>query len=370
MGYLRVAINTLALDPRRPGGDGTYVRELIRHLVRLDNSSEYTLLVAPWSVSLFPAPGRTVRHVVCPVPARSLAVRALWEQLALPRFIQRARVDVVHAPVNVSPLAARSPIVLTLLEAEPFMPHSEIPIPLGVYWRVLRSASARKASRVLAISEHSLQELVQYMRLPAHKASAVHLGIDTDRFQPLSPEQHRDEYILWVGRSYPRKNLARLIQAYAMLPGSLRHKHPLVLLGVPGWADARLREEVRALDMQQQVRFVGRARDDELPGWYQRARLFVFPSLHEAFGLPVLEALACGTPVLAADIPALREVAGSAASYVDPASTTDIARSLERLLIDRSSMLKAGAFGPLRASEFSWDRAARATHAAYALAAA
>ena len=367
---MRVAINTLALDPRRPGGDGTYVRELIRHLVALDNDTEYALLVAPWSVSMFVPPSRRVQHVVCPVPARSFVVRALWEQVALPRIVHRAHVDVFHAPVNVTPLGVTAPTVLTLLEAEPFLPYSEIPFPLRTYWRVLRSASARKANRILAISEASLHELVDYMRVPATKLTAVPLGIDTDRYVPPPADAQRDEYILWVGRSYPRKNLDRLLEAYALLPARLRQRHPLALLGVPGWADARLHRQVQALDLEQHVQFAGRVSDADLPRWYQRARMFVFPSLHEAFGLPVLEALACGTPVLAADIPALREVAGEAATFVDPTSVVDLAHGLECMLDDPLAVARATVAGPVRASQFSWDRAARVTYAAFTQAAA
>jgi glycosyltransferase involved in cell wall biosynthesis len=367
---LRVAINALAIDPRRPGGDGTYVRELIRHLVPLEHDADYTLFVAPWSASLFGELAGRVRQVVCPIPARSLAVRVLWEQVALPRLVRRARVDVLHAPVNVAPLAVGSPTVLTLLEAEPFLPFSEMPLTLRMYWRMLRSASARKARRVLAISEASKRELVQYMRVPQQKVTAVHLGIDTDRFRPLPPGQQRNGYILWVGRSYPRKNLVRLVEAYALLPETLRQQHPLVLLGIPGWADARLRRLVLRLGLQHQVHFAGRARDEDLPGWYQRARLFVFPSLHEAFGLPVLEALACGTPVLAGAIAALREVAGDAASFVNPLAIADIARGLRCALEDSSAVAHATSAGPVQAAQFSWERAARATYAAYAQAGA
>jgi glycosyltransferase involved in cell wall biosynthesis len=367
---VRVAVNTLALDPRRPGGDGTYVRALIDHLVRLERDPEYALFVAPWSVSLFPKPGRRVRRIVCRIPARSFVVRALWEQLVLPRYVEHVGVDVFHAPVNVSPLAIGAPTVLTLLEAEPFLPGSEMPLPLRTYWRVLRSASARKAGRILAISDSSKHELVRHMRVSAGKIDTVHLGIDTGRFRPPPAAQQRDQYILWVGRSYPRKNLLRLLDAYATLPDRLRQRHRLVLLGVPGWADARLRRRVHTLELQHDVRFAGRAPDDELPGWYQRARLFVFPSLHEAFGLPVLEALACGTPVLAANIPALREVAGDAASYVDPRSVSDIAAGLRQLLEDPIAVAHGAAAGPARAAQFSWARAARATHAVYARAAA
>jgi alpha-1,3-rhamnosyl/mannosyltransferase len=145
----------------------------------------------------------------------------------------------------------------------------------------------------------------------------------------------------------------------------LRERHPLKLVGIAGWADAQMRRQVSELGLDRCVEFVGRVADADLPSWYQRARLFVFPSLHEAFGLPVLEALACGTPVLASDIPALRETAGDAASFVDPRSTGALAFEIERLLSDDGAVERTRAAGPARARAFSWDRAAERTYAAY-----
>jgi glycosyltransferase involved in cell wall biosynthesis len=289
----------------------------------------------------------------------------LWEQLVLPRYIRRARPDIFHAPVNVAPIGSSATLVLTLLEAEPFMPDSEMPSALRAYWRALRLASARAARQILTISEVSRGELVRYMGLPASKIGVVHLGVDTKRFRPGAAST-RGEYILWVGRSYPRKNLARLIQAYGQLSEQRRLQHPLVLVGVRGWAHTALLDQVYALGLEGQVHFLGRVSDRDLPGWYQRARLFVFPSLHEAFGLPVLEALASGTPVVAADIPALREVAATAALYVDPTRATAIAEGLETLLRDRTAQSRASSEGPDQARLFGWEHVARATRAVYA----
>ncbi|MBV8720202.1 MAG: glycosyltransferase family 4 protein [Chloroflexi bacterium] len=366
---MHVAINALAIDPRRPGGDGTYVRELVRNLVGLNDDSRYTLFVAPWSVPLFPAENDRLKHVICPVPARSFTVRALWEQATLPRLVRRAGVDVFHAPVNVCPLGITAPTVLTLLEAEPFQPNSGIPLPLLAYWRIFRSASARKARRVVAISGSSAREIATYMRVSPTKIKTVHLGVDTVRFRPPPHNQPRDRYVLWVGRSYLRKNLLGLLEGYARLPNTLRRNHPLVLLGVAGWADAQEQRAIERLKLRGDVHMVGRAADDDLPGWYQRARAFVFPSLHEAFGLPVLEALACATPVLASDIPALREIADDAAAFVNPRSVDDIARGLQRVLGDPTTLNRTAARGPALAAQFSWERAGRATRDVYAEAA-
>jgi glycosyltransferase involved in cell wall biosynthesis len=150
------------------------------------------------------------------------------------------------------------------------------------------------------------------------------------------------------------------------LPVDVQAEHRLVLLGVDGWDDARLRARVREVGLQRRVIFGGRVKDEDLPGWYQRARVFVFPSLHEGYGLPVLEAMACGTPVLAGDIPALREVGGDAASYVCPSDTAALARALEDLLRDPELRVRGLERRLARARQFSWRATAAATHAVYA----
>ncbi len=361
---MRVGINTLACVPGKSGGDGTYVRELVRHLPLAEPSTEYVLFVADWNRACFSGlPGR-VRQVVCPVPPGSFLSRAVWEQVVLPRLVNRLNLDVFHAPVNVAPLGVKCPIVLTLHEAEPFMPQAQMPMPLRLYWRVFRTASAARARRILSVSAAARDEIVRYMRIPSDKIEVVYHGVDTARFR-VDPGVKREGYMLWVGRAYPRKNLPRLIAAYALLGTEIHERHPLILLGTRGWVDERLRACIRTLDVARYVHHRGRASDADLPGWYQRANLVVFPSVHEAFGLPVLEALACGTPVLAADIPALHEIGGSAVRYVNPYAANEWAEQMCTLLNTTSMLESASTEGPKRAQQFSWQEAARATHQTY-----
>jgi glycosyltransferase involved in cell wall biosynthesis len=366
---VRVGINTLACDPTRSGGDATYVRELVRHLPAVAPDDEYVVFVAPWNQRLFPPASPRLRYVDCPAPAGSFVARAVWEQVCLPRYIERSNIDVLHAPVNVAPLTARCPVVLTLHEAEPFMRRMSMPAVLRVYWRVLRTASARKARRILAVSEASGNELIRYMRVPRSRLSVVRHGVDTDRFTPR-PDGQRGEHLLWVGRAYPRKNLPRLVEAYASLPVEVRRRHALVLSGVDGWDTQRLLDRISARGVADTVRVTGRLPDAHLVEAYRAARLFVFPSLHEAFGLPVLEALACGTPVLAADIPALHEVGDDVVDYARPDRVSEMTTKMAELLSRDGAIERARALGPAYAQRFSWAATAAQTSAVYALAVA
>jgi alpha-1,3-rhamnosyl/mannosyltransferase len=366
---MRVGINTLACDPTRSGGDATYVRELVRHLPVGNPEHEYVVFVAPWNQSLFCEAGFRVQYITCPVPAGSFVARAIWEQVHLPRLVRDAHVDVLHAPVNVAPLQVRCPVVLTLHEAEPFMRRSPMPPALKLYWRVLRTTSARKARRIVAVSDAAAKELVRYMRVPRSKLSVVHHGVDVERFTPPS-DGLRGDHLLWVGRAYPRKNLPRLVDAYASLPADVRAAHALVLSGVEGWDSQRLLARIRARSVSDTVRTTGRLSDTELLDAYRGARLFVFPSLHEAFGLPVLEALACGTPVLASDIPALHEVGDDIVEYTKPDQVSDMADKMAQSLANTAAVERARQYGHGHARRFSWVATAAQTSAVYAIAAA
>ncbi|MBV9580251.1 MAG: glycosyltransferase family 4 protein [Chloroflexi bacterium] len=342
---------------------------MVRHLPAVDTNTELVVFVAPWNQSLFAPLGPRVREVVCPVPSGSFVARAVWEQTHLPRLVREARLDVLHAPVNVAPLQVRCPVVLTLHEAEPFMRTTSMPAVLRLYWRLLRSASARKARRIVTVSDAARDELVRYMRVPRSRLSVVRHGVDVDRFTP-APDGRRGEHLLWVGRAYPRKNLPRLVDAYASLPVSVRQRHWLVLSGVDGWDSQRLLARVGAHAGVDTIRMTGRVTDAELVDAYRQARLFVFPSLHEAFGLPVLEALACGTPVLAADIPALREVGDDVVAYARPDHVADMADKMAQLLAGEAATERAREHGPQHARRFSWSSTAAQTSAVYAMAAA
>ena len=363
-----MGITTLACVPRRSGGDATYVRALVAHLPAVDPGVRYVLFAARWNAGLFRA-APNVRIVPCAVPAGSFALRALWEQAMLPVLAARAGLDVFHAPVNVAPLALAQPLVLTLHEAEPFLPTTQMPGWLRRYWQVTRGLSARRARRILAVSGVAADEIAGAMRLPRAALTVVHHGVDLGRFSPRGPRRAPPGYLLWIGQAYPRKNLDTLVRSYALLARQGAQPPPLHVLGAAGWRDAEVRRLVGELGLGERVRFEGWVPDAELAAWYRGAALLVVPSLHEAFGLPVLEALACGTPVLCADQPALREVGGEVALFVNAREPERLAEGIARALGDPALRARVAEAGPARARRFSWSAAAAATLDVYRAAA-
>jgi glycosyltransferase involved in cell wall biosynthesis len=224
---------------------------------------------------------------------------------------------------------------------------------------------------VITVSRQSCQDLIKYLPVNPKKINVIPEAASL-HFHPLNEaeylpalERHgiRRPYILSVGSLEPRKNLLRLLEAYARLEGS---RPSLVIAGARNyWKSSPVVETVSRLGLEQHVRFTGYVEDADLPALYSAASLFVFPSLYEGFGLPVLEAMACGTPVVTSSVSSLPEVAGDAALLVDPRDVDAIASAMRRILDDSDLAADLRARGLARAAQFSWERTARETLAVY-----
>jgi glycosyltransferase involved in cell wall biosynthesis len=367
---MRIGISTLACVPGRSGGDARYVRELIAHLPLVDQKNTYFIFVAPWNRTWFESQHSHVRLVTCSVP-RSFSLRAAWEQIYLPLLARRLHLDLFHAPINVAPLAVPCTLVLTLLEAEPFLFPDSIPPQLLLYWRIMRMAAAQRATRIIAISESSKGELIRTMGISADMVEVTYLGVNSDRFDqhasqsgatlPYGVEQ---PFLLWVGRTYPRKNVKRAIQAFiAVKAKGIPHK--LVLAGTAGWADSEVKEAIRDARLNaHDIIVLGYVDDTVLSTLYAQATAFLFPSIHEAFGLPVLEAMASGLPVITSATTATAEVSGDHAILVDPLDVHSIAAGIERAIeyaTDTSGITARTEAARQHARQFSWLRTAAQT---------
>jgi glycosyltransferase involved in cell wall biosynthesis len=238
------------------------------------------------------------------------------------------------------------------------------------YLRLFTRLSVRRAQRVLAVSESTKRDLVQYYGLSPAKVDVVHNGVDR-AFRPLPADVVAafrrqaglpDRFILFVGTLEPRKNVVRLIEAYARLP---KERPPLVLVGGKGWLYDQIFARVEALNLSNQVHFAGYVLAEDLPLWYNAADLFVYPSLYEGFGLPPLEAMACGTAVITSTASSLPEVVGTAGQMVDPTDTQALATAMEQVLTARDVREQMQAAGLAQAQGFSWERAAQGTVDSY-----
>ncbi len=356
IGYDITAINA------QPSGVGNYAGYLLQHLVEAEPNHEYVLLSnrSPQS-GLLP---QAARLAVQPFPSR-----ALWMQLALPRGLRNLQLDLCHYPNSLGPLLNPGPYVVTIHDMTlSLLPqHHKLRTQLVV--RPLIPLVARRAQRVITVSEHARQDVIRLLGIPPERVVCIPEAAAA-LFQPAPvAEQQRVRaryrlerpYLLYVGTLEPRKNLVRLIQAWHHLRQRGEIEHGLVLTGARGWKDQAIFDTVRTLGCADEVVFTGYVPRADLPALYSGAALFAFPSLYEGFGLPVVEAMACGTPVLISTAPALAEVAGDAALQVDPTSVSAIAAGLGRILNDPALREDLRARGLRRSSAYSWQSAAQQT---------
>ena len=308
--------------------------------------------------------------------AKSSVIRSLT---LVPAALRRLGVDVFHGMDHVGiPLVGRScryvvtvHDVIPLILPETFTPRHRLVV------RMALARVRRKADRVIVPSHAVKRDVVRRVGLPEDRVVVTHEGCEA-RFRPVrSGTALRDvaaryglppRYVLAVGTLEPRKNLTTLLEAFARLrrDGEVDADLRLVLAGARGWLEEPIFATVRSLGLEDAVRFTGFVDDDDLPAVYSGAALFVFPSLHEGFGLPLLEAMACGVPVVTSNISSLPEVAGDAAVLVDPRDEQGLAGAIARLLRDEALRGRLREAGIARARQFSWEATARRTLDAYA----
>jgi len=372
---LRIAIDASAIPERRAGA-GVYTYQLVRALAALPRKHRFVVFARRGLFDHLVGPGLRVAHV----NPWSRAMRLGWEQAMLPLLLRRYRIDVLHSPHHHTPLVLPPPPprrVVTVHDVTFLLLPERYPPVRRLYMEAVTRASALVAEAIITPSQTVRDDLVRTLRVPAERVVAVPEAAAA-RFAPASGEAQarvRERYglpgrfVLSVGSREPGKNRSRLLRALALLRGQ-GLACDLAIVGQPAWryeAEAAL---VQSLGLYGCVRFLGYVPDDDLPALYSAATVFAYPSLYEGFGLPVLESMACGTPVVTSNVSATAEVAGGAALLVDPRDTRALAGALGRLLSDEALRGELRARGLERASQFSWERAARETQLIYELVAA
>ncbi|PWH20031.1 MAG: glycosyltransferase family 1 protein [Ardenticatenia bacterium] len=358
---MKVILDARTANDHFPG-IGRYVASLARALMQRDEHPDVTLLVDPRAQSGHLALPR-LPTLSC--PASPFSLRQQW---LVPYALRTARTHVYHSPYYLMPYWPGVPTVLTCYDIIPLLFPGYFTAWQRLVFRLTHQLALRAAEVVLAISQATQDDLVRYLRVAAHKVVVIPLAAD-EHFRPWSSgeiERVRRayglpaRYVLYVGSNKPHKNLVRLVEAWAAVVG---HQRDLSLVIAGPW-DARYphaRHKAEELDLQGRVMFLGTVADEDLPGLYSGALCFVFPSLYEGFGLPVLEAMACGTPVACSNVASLPEVAGEAALLFDPQDVECIRDALMRLLGDVDLRNDFARRGRERAAVFSWQRTAAAT---------
>jgi glycosyltransferase involved in cell wall biosynthesis len=380
-----MASRRVAIDVRRirDFGIGSYIRNLLVSLNRRDDDLRYVLAGRPQDLRELPPLDN--RFEKAPFP-RSDA--ALINQVSFPWFLRQHLPDLVHIPLNTVPMFLSRPYVVTVHDMSSLLFGDDLPKSSAVRktFRLMRfKRGLERANRVIAVSDSTQKDVENLLHIPGGRIRRIHEAIDPKFFAPPHPADARaagpgaaefyrrqfveryqvsDPYLLYAGTIRPHKNIPRLIEAFALLRTQLA-SHPryanlkLLVIGDEVTKNPAVRRAVLQAHAEKDVRFFGFVSFDALRMFYQSAEVFVFPSLYEGFGLPPLEAMACGAPVVTSNLSALPEVVGDAAALVNPENIFDIARGIREVLTEpgyRESLVEKGR---RRVREFSWDETAR-----------
>jgi len=357
----RVLVDLLFVTGRK-GGMESYVRELYPRLGALRPEFEFiglasTELVdtgAPWF------PGELVAS------GRSGEDRISWargELLDVSRHATRLGADLVHAPANLGPVRSGTPVVLTVHDLLPFRHPEFVPGPYSPVLRWMIRGAARASRRLLTVSESTADDLVALLGIDRERIDVVPLagGASADDGGIPARAARSDDLVLAIGNRMPHKNFVAILEAVALLPADRRPR--VVVTG--SHDDDPLAPEVRRLGLEDRVELAGWVAPDELERLYADAALFAFPTRFEGFGLPLIEAMARGVPVVASDLPVLREVGGDAARWFDPDDAAALARAIDELLADPAERERMSRAGLERSARFSWARTAHGTLASF-----
>jgi glycosyltransferase involved in cell wall biosynthesis len=362
----------IGIDARklRDFGIGTYIRNLLRQLARLDHDTEFVLLCRPQDRQSLTSLGENFRTVPETAPNYSLA-----EQIHVPWTLRREGVTLFHAPHYVLPPLVRCRSVVTIHDCIHLMFPQYLPNRFALaYARTSITMAARRANRVLTVSESSKRDILRFVDVPADRIDVIYNAYD-ERFgvEPREEDvvrvreryQLHDEFVLYAGNVKPHKNLARLIEAFHLVRSRGLDHLKLVLIGDEISRYAALRRAVHRYQLHKYVRFLGYLPEETLAVMYRLAGVFVFPSLYEGFGLPPLEAMASGTPVVTSNVSSLPEVAGDAALLVDPYDPSAIADGIYKVLTDETLRRDLRQKGLARARQFSWEDSVRRVREIY-----
>ena len=356
-------------------GIGNYLTNLINALLKIDLENHYTLLLnekldSNHPVDLLEQKNLTKRRI------KTSAV-SLKQHIAIPLQLWKENANIYHYPHFDLPLLQRCNSVITIHDlkyiiAPSFFP--EFSISKKLYMSLSIRSSVKRARKVIVVSESTKEDLMRLFGVPAPKISVVPLAVGKRFAVSLNKEEIKiklkkkgihGKYFLFVGERRPHKNIVRLIEAFKIFKDRNSEKYQLVIVGKRYSNYTVPEQKIKELDLESNVIMVGYVPDEELPLYYQGAEMLVFPSMYEGFGIPILEAMACGIPVITSNISSMPEVAGNAAVLVNPYETNEIAAAMQRICSNRDLRKDLIAKGSKNVKRFSWEKTAEKTLSVY-----
>ncbi|HEX4807491.1 MAG TPA: glycosyltransferase family 1 protein [Bryobacteraceae bacterium] len=357
---MRVGVNALYLLPGAVGGTEIYLRQLLQAIARQDRENEYLVFTnRETGPDLIPASPR-FRHCPQNVHAASRPARILYEQFRLPAALRREHVDVLFNPGFTAPYFAGMPMVTVFHDLQhvrhpEYFKRTDLP-----FWQFLLWQSAKRSQRLIAVSAATRSDLLDHYRVPPGHVVTIHHGVEDEFFRLERQVDEVNPYILCVSTLHPHKNIERLLRVFQRI----RKNSPrlrLILAGMRGFHAERIERMIGDLELSSAVTITGWIAREDLYGLYRGAKIFVYPSMFEGFGMPLLEAMAAQAPVACSAIPPLKEIAGDAALFFDPGNESEMQIAIERLLGEPATARDLVLRGNLQARQFTWENAALKT---------
>ena len=367
---MRIGIDARTISEK--GGCRTYLLNLIENLLKIDCDNHYVIF---YNSKNFLGKFKDAEEYVVKPGQKSLQL--VYDHISVPSKVKKYKLDLIHTPKSATSLFYRNiKNVVTVLDMIPLkFPNSER-LPNRIYWKIQLPIAIKKADIIITISKSSKEDIIRMFKVPENKVRVIYLG-HRKEMKPLDRENIGikrikekyllpDKFILFVGTIQPRKNLDKVFKAFALLKkrGKLKD-HRLVVCGRLGWLYKPTMNLINELDIQEDIKILDFVPDEDLPYIYNLANLFVFPSQYEGFGLPVLEAMACGVPVITSNKSSLPEIIGEVGIMIEPEDIQSLADNINKVLDDedlREEMIKKGL---KQAKKFSWDKCARETLEVY-----
>lgn len=367
---MRIAIDTTAMPVQRVGA-GNYILNLACKIVENIGQNECVIFTNARAMHDFMA--IKSRATFISLTGNSRFQRILWEQFRLPALVRSNRVDLLHSPHYTVPLVLDCKSVVTFHDMTFFIYPQMHKTYKNIFFRTMMRLSAKRADAIIADSESTRQDILRILKIAPSRVTVVPLGV-LPNYRPVLQTQmievirHKyklpERVILYVGVLEPRKNLLMLVRAFKKLV----HRglpHSLAIVGRKGWMYEELFRSITRLELQDRIIFTGYVPEEELPLFYNIADVFVYPSVYEGFGLPVLEAMACGTPVVTSNVSSMPEIVGETGILVNPFDEQELANAIERVVTDPALSSELRHKGLMRASQFTWEQTALNTIAVY-----
>jgi glycosyltransferase involved in cell wall biosynthesis len=364
---LRVLYNALTLTSPFSGVQ-VYSCQLIKQAIRENGSEDFRFIpLLPEKSSVF-----SFSDHILTAMTTTRSGRIVYEHTQISRLFQKQRATLLHAPSYILPVRFSGPSVLTVhdtiaLDFPSYCKSSNV-----LYFNLLLKRSIRSADRIIAVSHQVKEDILHHCAIDPGRIQVVYHGVDAS-FRPVTNAEHLgkirkkyrlpERYLLFVGNIEPKKNLRRVIEALFRIRNQIDHK--LVIAGRWGWKYRPVQEAIRKYGMQDRVVFLDYVALADLPALYSGADLFLFPSLYEGFGLPVLEAMACGTPVMTSDKGSLPEISDGHAFYTNPMCSDEMARDILSALDNHSARLTKSRAGREYAAHFTWEKTWQRTKQIY-----